>query len=87
MVPGDWDIIGWGVLAFALVGLGLWSPERTHRLFGLVVLLASTANLMLLAYSRLDGAPRILTFIGMGIILIILGGLYHKFQEKIKELI
>ena len=87
MVPGDWDIIGWGVLAFALVGLGLWSPERTHRLFGLVVLLASTANLMLLAYSRLDGASRILTFIGMGIILIILGGLYHKFQEKIKELI
>ncbi len=87
MVPGDWDIIGWGVLAFALVGLGLWSPERAHRLFGLVVLLASTANLMLLAYSRLDGAPRILTFIGMGIILIILGGLYHKFQEKIKELI
>lgn len=87
MVPGDWDIISWGVLAFALVGLGLWSPERTHRLFGLVVLLASTANLMLLAYSKLDGAPRILTFIGMGIILIILGGLYHKFQEKIKELI
>tara|TARA_B110000014_G_scaffold257653_1_gene242552 strand:- start:84 stop:1043 length:960 start_codon:yes stop_codon:yes gene_type:complete len=87
MVPGDWDIIGWGALAFVLVGLGLWSMERVHRLFGLVILLASISNLVFIAYSRLGGANRILTFMGMGVILIILGGLYHKYQEKLKELL
>ena len=87
MVPGDWDIIGWGALAFVLVGLGLWSMERVHRLFGLIILLASISNLVFIAYSRLDGANRILTFMGMGVILIILGGLYHKYQEKLKELL
>ncbi len=87
MVPGDWDIIGWGALAFVLIGLGLWSLERVHRLFGLVILLTSISNLVFIAYSKLDGSIRILTFMGMGVILIILGGLYHKYQEKLKELL
>ena len=87
MVPGDWDIIGWGALAFVLIGLGLWSLERVHRLFGLIILLTSISNLVFIAYSKLDGSIRILTFMGMGVILIILGGLYHKYQEKLKELL
>jgi hypothetical protein len=87
VVPGDWDIIGWGALAFVLIGLGLWTMERAHRLFGLVILLTSISNLVFIAYSKLDGPIRILTFMGMGVILIILGGLYHKYQEKLKELL
>ncbi|MDP6904367.1 MAG: DUF2339 domain-containing protein [Verrucomicrobiota bacterium] len=87
VIPGDWDIIGWGALAFVLIGLGLWTLERVHRLFGLVILLTSISNLVFIAYSKLDGSIRILTFMGMGVILIILGGLYHKYQEKLKELL
>jgi len=85
MVPGDADVISWGVLAFVLIGLGLFAMERAHRLFGLFVLLVSIANLTLLAWQTLEGAKRILTFMGMGVILIVLGGLYHKYQEKMKE--
>ena len=85
MVPGDADVISWGVLAFVLIGLGLFAMERAHRLFGLFVLLVSIANLTLLAWRNLEGATRILTFMGMGVILIVLGGLYHKYQEKMKE--
>ena len=85
MVPGDADVISWGVLAFVLIGLGLFAMERAHRLFGLFVLLVSIANLTLLAWQTLKGAERILTFMGMGVILIVLGGLYHKYQEKMKE--
>jgi len=85
MVPGDLDIITWGLLAGILIGLGLYAAERAHRIFGLVIMLAATANLVFLAWSKLDGVPRILTFIGLGIILIVLSGLYHKYQEQLKE--
>ena len=85
MVPGDADVISWGLLAFVLIGLGLVAIERAHRLFGLFVLLVSIVNLTLLAWRNLEGAARILTFMGMGVILIVLGGLYHKYQEKMKE--
>lgn len=85
MVPGDLDIITWGLLAGILIGLGLYAAERAHRIFGLVIMLAATANLVFLAWSKLDGVPRILTFMGLGVILIVLSGLYHKYQEKLKE--
>jgi uncharacterized membrane protein YoaK (UPF0700 family) len=85
MWPGDTSVISWGTLAFVLIGLGLWAKERTHRLFGLFVLLVSIANLTLIAWRNLDGEPLILTFMGMGVILIVLGGLYHKYQGKITE--
>jgi len=85
MVPGDLDVLTWGLLAGILIGLGLYAAERAHRIFGLVIMLAATANLVFLAWSKLNGVPRILTFMGLGVILIVLSGLYHKYQEKLKE--
>ena len=87
MVGGDWDVITWGGLAFILIGMGIWNNERTHRLFGLVVLACSSLYLVLIAFNHLEGAPRILTLIGMGVILIVLGLLYTKNQEKLKEIL
>ncbi len=85
MWPGDSSVISWGTLAFVLIGLGLWAKERTHRIFGLIVLLAAMANLTLLASRKLDGMAELLTYLGMSVILILLGLLYIKFQEKLKE--
>ena len=85
MAPGDYDVIAWAGLAFVLISLGLWSRERAHRLFGLGILLTSIGNVVVLTWTHLGGATRIVTFIGMGIILITLGLLYHRFQDKMKE--
>ena len=85
MFPGDEGVFSWGVLAFVLIGLGLLVMERAHRLFGLLVLLVSIANLTLLAWKIDNSTTRILTYMGMGVILILLGALYTKYQEKLKE--
>ena len=87
MVPGDWDVITWSLLAFGLIGLGIWLKERAHRLYGLVILAVSSGYLVLIAFNHLDGAPRILTLIGMGVILILLGLAYTKNHEKLKEIL
>lgn len=87
MVSGDWDVITWSLLAFVLIGLGIWLKERAHRLYGLVILAVSSGYLMLIAFNNLEGAARILTLIGMGVILILLGLAYTKNQEKLKEIL
>jgi hypothetical protein len=85
MWPGDTSVISWGTLAFVLIGLGLWAKERTHRISGLLVLLAAMINLTLLASRKLDGLEELLTYLGMSVILIVLGLLYIKFQDKLKK--
>ena len=87
MVSGDWDVITWSFLAFALIGLGIWLKERAHRIYGLVILAISSGYLVLIAFKNLEGAARILTLIGMGVILILLGLAYTKNQEKLKEIL
>ena len=87
MVSGDWDVITWSLLAFVLIGLGIWLKERAHRLYGLVILAISSGYLVLIAFKNLEGAARILTLIGMGVILILLGLAYTKNQEKLKEIL
>ena len=83
--PGDASVFSWGMLAFVLIGLGLMARERAHRLFGLAVLFASIINLTLLAWKIDNNTTRILTYMGMGVILIVLGALYTKYQDKLKE--
>ena len=85
MVSGDWDVITWSLLAFVLIGLGIWLKERAHRLYGLVILAVSSGYLVLIAFNHLEGAARILTLIGMGVILILLGLAYTKNQEKLEK--
>ena len=87
MVSGDWDVITWSLLAFVLIGLGIWLKERAHRLYGLVILAVSSGYLVLIAFNHLEGAARILTLIGMGVILILLGLAYTKNQEKLRKIL
>ena len=42
---------------------------------------------MLIAFNHLEGAARILTLIGMGVILILLGLAYTKNQEKLRKIL
>ena len=87
MVSGDWDVITWSLLAFVLIGLGIWLKERAHRLYGLVILAVSSGYLVLIAFNHLEGAARILTLSGMGVILILLGLAYTKNQEKLRKIL
>ena len=84
MVSGDWDVITWSLLAFVLIGLGIWLKERAHRLAGLVILAVS--SYLVLMPSTTWKSRRILTLIGK-VILILLGLAYTKNQEKLREIL
>ena len=70
---------------FALLALGFAYKERLYRIGGLVVLTLSLARAVLYDLSNLETLYRILSFIGLGAILLVLAFLYTRNREKLAK--
>ncbi|MEO7299580.1 MAG: DUF2339 domain-containing protein, partial [Verrucomicrobiota bacterium] len=75
----------WAALALVLFILGLSLKERIYRWCGLVILGAAVGRVFLFDVWKLETIYRILSFMALGLVLLVLGFLYNKYQEKIKD--
>lgn len=75
----------WAVLALGVFAAGFALRERMYRWLGLGILAASVARVFFSDVWKLDLLYRILSFMALGIVLLVLGFIYTKYQEKIKE--
>ncbi len=75
----------WSVLALALFGTGIALKERMYRWLGLGVLACALARVMIFDVWKLDTLYRILSFLALGIVLLLLGFIYSKYQDKIRQ--
>jgi hypothetical protein len=75
----------WAILAFILFGLGFALRERTYRWAALTVLACALARVVMLDVWKLETIYRIFSFFALGIVLLVLGYFYTRFQEKITK--
>ena len=75
----------WAVGGFALLVLGFAGKERSYRFAGLIVLLFSLGRAVVYDLGKLETIYRILTYMGLGVILLVLGFLYTKNREKLAK--
>jgi hypothetical protein len=75
----------WAILAFVLFGVGFALRERTYRWAALTVLACALARVVMLDVWRLETLYRIFSFLALGIVLLVLGYFYTRFQEKIAK--
>lgn len=75
----------WSVLALALFVAGMAVRERMYRWLGLVVLAGALGRVVVFDVWKLETLYRILSFMALGIVLLVLGFLYNRYQEKIRE--
>ena len=73
---------GFAVLVFAA---GMILRERFHRWLGLGVLAAAVGRVVLVDVWKQETIYRVLTFIALGVALLVIGFLYNKFQETIRK--
>jgi uncharacterized membrane protein len=66
------------LLSIALLRVGIRLPDKALRHAGLLLLTATTFKVFLLDASVLEGVLRILSFLGLGIGLIVIGMVYSK---------
>lgn len=76
---------GWSGLALALFIVGMIFRERVYRWLGLAVLACAMGRVVFSDVWKLEPIYRVLSFMALGIVLLVLGFIYNKYQEKIKE--
>jgi len=73
----------WGLHAAILVGIGIWRRLKGMRWFGLGFLGFVIFKVFLYDLSNLTTPYRILSFMGLGIILLAISWLYHRYKNLI----
>ena len=74
----------WGLHAAVLVILGFWRKLKGIRWFGLGFLGVVIFKVFFYDLSNLSTPNRILSFLGLGVILLAVSWLYHRFKYQIK---
>jgi uncharacterized membrane protein len=73
---------GFAVLVFVA---GMILRERFHRWLGLGVLAAAVGRVVLVDVWKQETIYRVLTFMALGVALLVIGFIYNKYQEKIRQ--
>ena len=75
----------WSGLALAFFGAGMGLRDRVYRWLGLGVLACALGRVILFDVWKLDTLYRMLSFFALGVVLLVLGFIYSRFQEKIRQ--
>lgn len=75
----------WSGLALALFACGMALRERMYRWLGLGILAAALGRVIIFDVWKLKTIYMVLSFITLGVVLLVLGFLYNKFQETIRK--
>ena len=81
---GGYLTVSWSVLALALFGYGIGMRERIYRWVGLGVLAGALGRVVLVDVWKQETIYRVLTFTALGVVLLVVGFIYNKYQEKIR---
>ena len=76
--------IFWSVYALAAMAAGIWRRARPLRLFAMGLLYLSIVKVFVFDLGFLDPAYRIISFIGLGVILLLVSLLYTRFEERLR---
>jgi uncharacterized membrane protein len=84
--------IGWVTTAFAIEGLililaGIASQERSFRIYGLFLLLVSLLKLITIDVSGVEAIYRILSYIAVGLMLLIASLIYTRYRSVMEKYI
>lgn len=75
----------WSALAFAFIGSGVLLREKIYRWAGLAILTTALGRIVIFDVWKLETFYRVLSFMALGVVLVALGFIYNKYQEKIRE--
>jgi hypothetical protein len=75
----------WAALALVLFGCGIGLLERVYRWLGLGILTLALGRVVVIDVWKLETVYRILSFMALGMVLLILGFIYIKYEERIRR--
>ena len=85
MTSGFLVTMTWAGFAVVVFALGIFMRERFHRWLGLVVLAAAVGRVVLVDAWKQETIYRVLTFMALGVALLVIGFVYNKYQETLRK--
>ena len=82
---GFFMTMSWAGFAVLVFATGMILRERFHRWLGLGVLAAAVGRVVLVDVWKQETIYRVLTFMALGVALLVIGFIYNKYQEKIRQ--
>ena len=82
---GFFVTMSWAGFAVLVFAAGIILRERFHRWLGLGVLAAAVGRVVLVDVWKQETIYRVLTFMALGVALLVVGFIYNKYQEKIRQ--
>lgn len=82
---GFYLTVAWTGVALALFLAGLALRERMYRWVGLVVLGCAMGRVALLDVWKLEALYRTFSFFALGVVLLVLGFFYNRYQDRIRQ--
>lgn len=82
---GFYHTAAWAALAFLLFVVGLPLRESAYRRCGMGLLGLALLRVTFVDIWKLDALYKIVSCIGLGVVLLVLGFIYNKFQEQIRK--
>ncbi len=77
--------IAWSLLALAFFAAGLVLRDRQYRLGGLALLGLSVGRVFFVDVWAFEAVFRIISFIVLGLVLLMIGYAYNRFEEKLRQ--
>lgn len=77
----------WGIYSIILIVIGIIKKYQPIRIFSIVLFAITILKVFLFDLSNLDTIYRIGSFIGLGVILILVSFLYQRFRSQIMDLV
>ncbi len=82
---GFFVTMSWAGLAVLIFAAGILLRERFHRWLGLGVLAAAVGRVVLVDVWKQETIYRVLTFMALGVALLVIGFIYNKYQDAIRK--
>ncbi len=76
--------IFWSVYALGGLSVGIWQRSRPVRLFAMGLLYLAIVKVFVFDLSFLEQPYRIVSFLGLGLILLLVSLLYTRFEERLR---
>lgn len=86
MDPGT-VTLAWGIVGLLVILLGLLATQRSYRLTGLALLVLCIGKIVFRDAWQLDERSRYITFIVLGVALILVSALYSKYRDQVSRLL
>lgn len=84
-VSGSMLTVAWGLEGISLLAAGFPLNDRNQRLSGLALLTFCIGKLFFYDLRHLETLPRIISFIALGLILVVVSWIYSRFRERVQK--